>query len=193
MNEPLHAIRTARWHDESRVGLSWTAAQCDEAKRRLEGLRESDRTGKLANFSADFEPTGDLGLKVWAEAEPFDAVSCMFALHYFFASESAATKMVEMIALNLREGGYFFGTLPDGKRVVETLGPEMRFEMAGLKLVPKWKGTTKPFGSAYTCAIADTVTEVCRHTPTIPTKLLSFQGDVPGSRGHCHRGAPPQS
>ena len=50
----------------------------------------------------------------------------MFALHYFFSSERSARNAIEMAAANLKPGGYFFGVLPDGRNVLDTIGPSMK-------------------------------------------------------------------
>jgi mRNA capping enzyme len=53
----------------------------------------------------------------------------MFALHYFFSSESSARNAIKLAANNLKPGGYFFGVLPDGKNVMDTLGPTMQVSL----------------------------------------------------------------
>lgn len=63
------------------------------------------------------------------------------------------------VSLNLKEGGYFFGTVPDGRRVNDSLQrhwPTLRSPM--LTVEARWKGAPEPFGSPYLCAIGDTVT-----------------------------------
>jgi hypothetical protein len=59
-------------------------------------------------------------------------------------------------------GGYFFGTVPEGKRVMKTIHdakswPLYTAEM--LRLEARWQGEAQCFGSAYSCAIGDTVTQ----------------------------------
>ena len=45
--------------------------------------------------------------------------------------------------------------------VQDVIGPEMKPRaLKAVKLAPRWAGAPKPFGSAYTCALTDTVTEV---------------------------------
>lgn len=81
------------------------------------------------------------------------------------------------VSQSLRDGGVFFGTVAGGKQVLLTLGTKVdprtgkeigandEFRSKMLVLKKKWKGTQpQPFGSAYTCAITDTVTEVCTYT-----------------------------
>ena len=58
-------------------------------------------------------------------------------------------------------GGYFFGTFPSGKRVQEVIhrgGMWPLFKAPMLELKALWKGDASAFGSAYNCAIGDTVT-----------------------------------
>ena len=61
----------------------------------------------------------------------------------------------------LDAGGFFFGTFPSGKRVQEVIhrgGTWPLFKAPMLELKALWKGEVIPFGSAYNCAIGDTVT-----------------------------------
>lgn len=102
---------------------------------------------------------------MWSAGDPYDAVTCMFALHYFFQNEQSATKAIELAATNLKEGGHFFGVLPNGKYVQDAC---LDYETGKLKaqhrkqfvLIPQWKGDAAPFGSAYNFTIKDTVTQV---------------------------------
>ena len=95
----------------------------------------------------------------------------MFALHYFFQSEESATKAIELAAANLKEGGHFFGVLPNGKEVqgacwnlvTKKMEPQYTKQFV---LVPRWKGDAKPFGSGYNFTIKDTVTQVCTYKLT---------------------------
>jgi SAM-dependent methyltransferase len=137
--------------------------QIKEAVGRLSKLN-AEQPRLKAVFSADFVTTQDIGDNVWLDDRgPYDAVTCMFALHYFFHSEPSARNAIEMAARNLKPGGHFFGVLPDGKNVQEACknGNKMqpRIERA-MRLVPRWSGIPQSFGSAYTCALTDTVTEV---------------------------------
>lgn len=40
-------------------------------------------------------------------------------------------------------------------------------ETKAMRLAPRWAGVPQPFGSPYTCALTDTVTEVQKHTPLL--------------------------
>lgn len=148
--------------------------QIEEAKARFESILNdtSDHNSRYAEaakaMKVDFVCTHDIGDKVWAAGPPYDCVSCMFALHYFFHSEATARKAVEMAAKNLKEGGHFIGVLPNARHVMDTIGPDMKpLDMRAMKLAPKWAGQPQTFGSPYTCALKDTVTEVCSRQSTL--------------------------
>lgn len=50
--------------------------------------------------------------------EPFDLVSCQFAMHYSFVNEESARTFLRNAVGNLKPGGVFIGTLPDADRIV---------------------------------------------------------------------------
>mmetsp|Transcript_1273 Transcript_1273/g.1718 ORF Transcript_1273/g.1718 Transcript_1273/m.1718 type:complete len:390 (-) Transcript_1273:241-1410(-) len=140
-------------------GIDLADSSIEEAKGRLEEAKPYHRQVT----EVDFEASDQLGQADYVHGgdSPFDAVSCMFAVHYFFDKETTLHQFLKNVAANLKEGGYFFGTVPDGKKVCEHLGSSHNhtFDTPMLKLVAKWEGDPKPFGSAYYCSIADTVTE----------------------------------
>ena len=51
----------------------------------------------------------------------FDAVSCQFALHYFFKSDDTLNALLDNVVKNLKSGGYFVGTCFDGDTVAKKL------------------------------------------------------------------------
>ena len=112
-------------------------------------------------LTAEFEVCDSLGTAPFARAPPFSAVSCMFAVHYFFATEAAASRFLANVAANLEPGGFFFGTVPSGKRVMAAIkagGAWPLLATRALRLEAHWAGAPKPFGCGYSCAIGDTVT-----------------------------------
>ncbi|UMM12978.1 hypothetical protein L5515_001482 [Caenorhabditis briggsae] len=50
--------------------------------------------------------------------EPFDLVSCQFAMHYSFVDEDSARTFLKNAVGKLKLGGVFIGTLPDADRIV---------------------------------------------------------------------------
>lgn len=62
--------------------------------------------GSGADIDADFEDTPLLGQQEWREAAPYDAITCMFAIHYFFASEKAIKIFLRNVSINLKEGPF---------------------------------------------------------------------------------------
>lgn len=136
-------------------GLDLSAAELKEAARRAQALRP----GLTAGLTAVFEPTDALGLREWTDPDgPYDVVTCMFALHYFFAREGMCHTLLRHVARNLKPGGVFMGIVPDGIRINRALAAAGT--AAGpLVLEAQWSGPPRPFGSAYVCSIEDTVTD----------------------------------
>ena len=103
------------------VAVDLSPKEIEEARRRYRELR-----GK--RVQVDFQQTDDVGVTSpllfgpqHSRSDAFDAVTCMFALHYFFASEAALRHLLTTVAANLRPGGYFFGVCPDGARVQQAI------------------------------------------------------------------------
>lgn len=55
-------------------------------------------------LACDFEQCEHLGDRDMPEFDPFDAVTCMFAIHYFFAAEATLATLLRNVAGSLREG-----------------------------------------------------------------------------------------
>ena len=51
----------------------------------------------------------------------FNVVSVMFAMHYFFKSESILDSFIQNVADNIKSGGYFIGCCFDGRKIFEKL------------------------------------------------------------------------
>lgn len=150
-----------KWID-SRIkyvkGLDLSPGEIEEAKQRYQ---EAQKRRKNMVTQCEFVDTPNLGIEEWREPRQYDIATCMFALHYFFVSEAALFRFLKNVAINLKEGGYFVGTVPDGKRVNEyavRLGNKGVFSSPLLYIEAKWHGAPATFGSPYICAIGDTVT-----------------------------------
>jgi mRNA-capping enzyme len=101
------------------LGLDLSDAECKEAHSRYAGEQQWKKPG-----AAEFHQSYDIGRRPldfsgYQAKPPFDAITCMFALHYFFDKEETLRQVLADVAANLRPGGYFFGCLPDGERVAE--------------------------------------------------------------------------
>jgi mRNA (guanine-N7-)-methyltransferase len=170
-------------------GVDLSPGEIQEARRRYEETKsEIEGRGGVAP-EVVFEVVSTLGTAPWSAdggeggedgeggrpasgaaastarppppANLFDAVSCMFAAHYFFSSEDAARRFLTNVAAHLKPGGCFFGTVPSGRKVMGAIrggGAWPVLDTPALRLEARWKGEAAPFGAAYTCAIKDTVT-----------------------------------
>jgi len=140
-------------------GIDLSPGEVEEARHRYQQTLAGKRGSISASITAcEFTDTPDLGIKEWKEPREYDVVTCMFALHYFFVSESALKQFLHNVSINLRPGGYFVGTVPDGKRINECIRSARTFQSPMLRIEARWQGTPATFGSPYICAIGDTVT-----------------------------------
>ncbi len=62
------------------------------------------------------------------------------------------------VAINLKDGGYFIGTVPDGKRINACIKDSKVYSRPMLHIEAHWVGQPQCFGSPYICSIGDTVT-----------------------------------
>ncbi|KAI8466031.1 MAG: mRNA capping enzyme-domain-containing protein [Monoraphidium minutum] len=137
-------------------GIDLSPAEVKEAQRRYQELKARDRGLTMV---CDFEQCDHLGDRDMAEFDPVDAITCMFAIHYFFAAKETLDTFLKNVAGSLKSGGYFLGTVPDGKRIMAHLQAAAVLDQPLLKLTRKWEGPPKKFGSAYVMEIRDTVVE----------------------------------
>jgi mRNA (guanine-N7-)-methyltransferase len=87
----------------------------------------------------------------------FDLVSCQFALHYYFSSESALRNMLALVSKFLKPGGYFFGTTVDGDSIKKYFGTNNKVIKRSIYKIERMFNTKlkSPFGNKYTFTIFD--------------------------------------
>ena len=68
-----------------------------------------------AEIDASFEDTPLLGQQEWREPMQYDAITCMFAIHYFFESEKAIKTFLHNVSINLKEGEHAVRALLAGQ------------------------------------------------------------------------------
>lgn len=134
------------------IGIDISSKALEEAHRRYHTIKPP--------FSFETHHVLTLKDRPWTCGDahrPVDIITCMFALHYFFETENSARTFLRTVASNLKPGGKFVCVLPDGQRINQWLIENRKDEL--VRVTPRWSGLPQPFGSAYTCAIDDTVTE----------------------------------
>lgn len=143
-----------KWRD---AGIGYVKG-VDISPREIEEARE-----RCANLEmpmpVDFEVHADLGRHAAADPTPYDAVTCMFAMHYFYESENVLDTFLRHVSANLKDGGYFLGCVPDGKRIAGLLRNRATFTSPYLTVTRHWSGPMRTFGCGYTFALQDTVTQ----------------------------------
>ncbi|GIL74979.1 hypothetical protein Vretifemale_4828, partial [Volvox reticuliferus] len=144
-------------------GLDISEREVEEAQRRYSEL-QLKRRGPGANIVCEFAAVDWLGHQLFEDEKAgpasYGVVTCMFALHYFFASEASLKTFLHNVSANLRHGGYFIATFTSGPRVIRLLEGRPEFRSPMLRLARRWKDPKRPpaFGAGYICDIADTVT-----------------------------------
>jgi len=110
-------------------------------------------------------------------ADGFDAISCMFAVHYFFESEERLGGFLNNVSMNLKKNGVFFCTFMNGEKVESEIANADGDMIEGRKLenMPVWaivrrynKGVTSPYGKKIDVYIENT-------QKFIPEYLVSFK------------------
>ena len=61
-----------------------------------------------AGLEVEFDSTEELGVRELKLDREFDVVTCMFAIHYFFASSQALDCFLHNVVINLKEGEPFW-------------------------------------------------------------------------------------
>ena len=83
------------------------------------------------------------------------------------------------------QGGFFFGTVPSGKKVMAAIkgGRWPLLATPMLRLEAKWQGPPQPFGCGYTCAIGNTVTSTAATAATATTAATEGEVETAAGRG----------
>ena len=148
-----------KWHEcnvRYVLGIDISPREVIEAKKRFEDLRKSRGT----QMDAQFKHVDCLGTAVLPWDRQFDVATCMFAMHYFLVSEKSFRMLLRNASNALKEGGYFITTFVSGKKVLMALneGGGEEFKSPMLYISKRYEGDAQVFGSAYMCALTDTVT-----------------------------------
>lgn len=129
---------------------------------------------------------------------PYHAASCMFALHYFCTTETSLRTFLETVSVNLVNGGYFFGCIPDGKAVLDCLASSggTVYHDGMLTIRQYWEGQPQCFGSGFAISIEDTVVEGATTMRKKGWRAVWYTSSCVGllpvfthrARGRLHRG-----
>lgn len=130
------------------VGLDISKESIEEAQRRYVSA------GSPFNYTFTHQDV----CAGYLDGKPFDIVTCMFAMHYFFDTEAHALSLFHTASSNLKLGGVFVGIVPDALQINEYIkhGP---FDNGMMQVCALWAGQPACFGSKYACTIQGTVTE----------------------------------
>jgi len=153
--------------DISEQSIQSTDPENQGAKERLKGLQKK---GYFVNVEFDVgdasNPSPQLNQNIISflnknKIGKFDLVSCQFALHYYFSSETALRNVLSLVSNYLRKGGFFFGTTIDGakiKQYFDFLPEGQKVFKRNLYRIERMfpKKPRSPFGNKYNFTIYDT-------------------------------------
>jgi mRNA (guanine-N7-)-methyltransferase len=136
----------SKWNGLNYIrGIDISPAEIDEARRR--------HVESFPKLACEFDVCDTFGSQAYTSTRIYDSVTCMFAIQFFFETESILDTFMHNVSSNLKKGGCFVGTVPCGQRIHDAISKSNRF----VDIVAMYE-TPQPFGSAYTCNIKDTVT-----------------------------------
>jgi mRNA (guanine-N7-)-methyltransferase len=129
-------------------GIDISSKSIDQARERLSKMKTEMRVDLECMPAQNFRDHANL----------YDAVSCMFALHYFFESEALLRQIIQVVASSLKTNGVFFGCVPHGIQVLKSLNERVSMKSSAMEIK---RDLTEPecFGSAYEISIFGTVIE----------------------------------
>jgi len=142
----LHKWEHRRLHTVIAVDVN--PAFIREAKRRIERKRAMRTRVHFwqADAFIDDLTSGAPG------APPYDAVSCMFCLHYAARDESSIHRLCQNVGQSLRVGGVFFGICADGDRILQT--GTFANDLVDVRIPPHGDG---PWGRPYEFVLSDSI------------------------------------
>lgn len=119
------------------------------------------------------------------EDHMFDLVSCQFAIHYAFDSETRVRQLLQNVTERLRPGGFFIGTTPDANVLVRKLratdGLEFGNQVFKISFdeafASKRFSRGNPYGIRYFFTLADNVVdcpEYLVHFPSFEKLALEY-------------------
>ena len=122
----VHSVNRAcsvlTYHSLRRVYLRHENQTGNRRRRDTDAVefRTSNNVVRLPaelGLEAEFEVSSSLGTAEWKDAgRQYDAVTCMFALHYFFASERSLKQMLHNVSINLKPGSPLACSTPFGSQ-----------------------------------------------------------------------------
>lgn len=135
------------------IGYDINEKSIMEARKRIEKSKSS------TDVKVDVK---DLSRNVIDGNKDCDVVTSMFAFHYFFESEDTFNTIMKSIDNNLKVGGYFMGTMFDGKLITDLIKESNTFELVDnnvvrFKLKRYTSVTDDLFGNKLSVFLKDTV------------------------------------
>ena len=135
-------IKNVFGFDKSRDSIESINPFNQGARERLRNFKDIKVNVKFETGDA-IQPSKELMESISSfmkinEIKAFEILSCQFAVHYFFQSETALRNVFNTFSPLVKQGGYFIGTTVDGKKIIELLQRESRFDSPLLNITKKY-------------------------------------------------------
>lgn len=105
-----------KWHQndiKNVIGYDINTVSINNGKQRYKKLRRNESSTPHIQLYVE-----DLSEKIIDTNINFDVVSSQFAFHYFFRNQETFNIIMKTIKKNLKIGGFFIGTIFDGKSLL---------------------------------------------------------------------------
>lgn len=168
------------------AGFDIADVSIEQCKERFSDLVKAHRSGSIRGefVVADLtredisEKLNELGIN-----EKFNIASSQFSLHYSFESYEQAVRYLSNASKNLKKGGVFIGSYPDGPKLLKLAresGTKGKYEVEDIMSIefpPESLTNPQPFGTKYNFKLKDVVDcpEFLVH-PLVLDKLLQHLG-----------------
>ena len=119
-------------------------------------------------------------------SDGFDAISCMFAVHYFFESEDKLDGFLDNVSQNLKKNGVFFCTFMNGEKVENEIASAGGDMIEGKKLdnMPVW-AVVRRFNKNAQSSYGKKIDVYIENTQKfIPEYLVSFKVLIQKAKEH---------
>lgn len=119
---------------EAEYEVAEKCVDTDEGEKKVETLKKVESS--LSEVAKEVDKKTEM---------QFDVVSCQFAWHYSWESERIANQALKNVSVHLREGGYFFGTIPNARCIRNKLADSLK------------RSGELSFGNEYYCITFDQI------------------------------------
>lgn len=137
------------------IGYDINEDYLKEARKRFDNIKKEKNT----NIEIDFQKIDLTKNVIPTESVKSDIITANFCLHYFFKDRKTFNILKKSVTNNLKNGGYFIGTIFDGKSLSHILNDNNNMQFNDLFKIKKVNIENKTFGDEIEVYLKDTIIE----------------------------------